>query len=166
MFKIVIDARRIRDFGIGTYIRNLVHALAAVDRSNHYVVVVYPADAQLVAALPPSFETAFYHAGDSRPAENIAFPLFLHRFSADVHHLPLNLVPLLMVKPYVVTIHDMGSLMFSEESGLMRNFRRFRFRRGLLRADKVMAVSAATPPGSCLRQMSGRKEGPSRAPKP
>ena len=25
---IVIDARRIRDFGIGTYIRSLVHALA------------------------------------------------------------------------------------------------------------------------------------------
>ena len=49
-----------------------------------------------------------------------------------------------MVKPYVVTIHDMGSLMFSEESGFRRNLRRFRFRRGLLRADKVMAVSAAT----------------------
>ncbi len=28
---IVIDARRIRDFGIGTYIRNLVHALGAID---------------------------------------------------------------------------------------------------------------------------------------
>jgi len=144
MLKIVIDARRIRDFGIGTYIRNLVHALAAADRSNRYVVVLYPADAQLVAALPASFETAFYHAGDSRPAEHIAFPLFLRRFSADVHHVPLNLVPLLMVKPYVVTIHDMGSLMFSEESGFRRTLRRFRFRRGLLRADKVMAVSAAT----------------------
>jgi glycosyltransferase involved in cell wall biosynthesis len=144
MPKIVIDVRRIRDFGIGTYIRNLIHALAAVDRSNRYVLVAHPADAQLVAALPSSFETAFYHAGDSRPAEHIAFPLFLRRFSADVHHLPLNLVPLLMVKPYVVTIHDMASLMFSEESGFMRNLRRFRFRRGLLRADKVMAVSAAT----------------------
>ena len=28
---IAIDARRIRDFGIGTYIRSLVHALAAID---------------------------------------------------------------------------------------------------------------------------------------
>src|ERR1700730_15122399 len=105
MLKIVIDARRIRDFGIGTYIRNLVHALAAVDRSNRYVVVAYPADAQLGGSFLASFETTFYHAGDSRPADHIAFPWFLHRFSADVHHLPLNLVPLLMVKPYVVTIH-------------------------------------------------------------
>ena len=84
MPKIVIDVRRIRDFGIGTYIRNLIHALAAVDRSNRYVLVAHPADAQLVAALPSSFETAFYHAGDSRPAEHIAFPLFLRRFSATL----------------------------------------------------------------------------------
>jgi glycosyltransferase involved in cell wall biosynthesis len=144
MLKIVIDARRIRDFGIGTYIRNLIHALAAIDRSNRYVVVACPEEAQLLAGLPSSFETAIYNAGDSRPSEHIAFPLFLRRFSADAHHIPLNRVPLLMVKPYVVTIHDMASLMFSEESGFMRNFRRFCFRRGLLRADKVMAVSAAT----------------------
>ena len=31
---IAIDARRIRDFGIGTYIRSLAHALGEVDRVN------------------------------------------------------------------------------------------------------------------------------------
>ena len=36
---IVIDARRIRDFGIGTYIRSLVHALAAIDPQNQYTLV-------------------------------------------------------------------------------------------------------------------------------
>ena len=34
MLKIVMDARRIRDFGIGTYIRNLIHALATADQHN------------------------------------------------------------------------------------------------------------------------------------
>ena len=144
MLKIVIDARRIRDFGIGTYIRNLIQALANLDRSNRYVVVVSNADAQLAAGLPPAFETAFYTGDDRRPAEHLTFPLFLRRFSADVHHIPLNRVPFFMVKPYVVTIHDMGSLMFGEEAGIVKNLRRFRFRRGLLRASKVMAVSAAT----------------------
>jgi len=144
MLKIVIDVRRIRDFGIGTYIRNLIHALAHVDRVNHYVLVASPEDARLVAGLPPSFETVLYKGGDSRPSEHIAFPLFLRRFSADVHHIPLNSVPLFMVKPYVVTIHDLAGLLFGEQSGFMRNLRRFRFRRGLLRADKVLAVSAAT----------------------
>ncbi len=144
MLKIVIDARRIRDFGIGTYIRNLVQALADADRKNRYVVTVSSAQAPLLAGLPPQFETAIFDADDMRLTEHIAFPLFLRRFSADVFHVPLNRVPLFMPKPYVVTVHDMGSLLFSQESGFRTNIRRYRFRRGLLRAGKVLAVSAAT----------------------
>ena len=37
---IVIDVRRIGDFGIGTYIRNLVRALARLDRENRYTLIV------------------------------------------------------------------------------------------------------------------------------
>ncbi len=144
MLKIVIDARRIRDFGIGTYIRNLIQALAKVDQRNKYVLVTSAADAPLLAGLPPQFEIATYNTADDRAAGNIAFPLFLRRFSADVHHIPLNRTPFFMPRPYVVTIHDMGSLLFSEETGIRMNLRRYRFRRGLLKAAKVMAVSAAT----------------------
>jgi len=144
MLKIAIDARRIRDFGIGSYIRNLVHALANADRTNRYVLVALPDDARLFAGLPPGFEIAAYKGGENRPSENIAFPLFLRRFAADVHHIPLNRVPMFMPKPYVVTIHDMGSLIFGPSSGIRMNIRRFQFRRGLMRAGKVMAVSAAT----------------------
>jgi glycosyltransferase involved in cell wall biosynthesis len=144
MLKIAIDARRIRDFGIGTYIRNLIHALAKVDEKNRYVLVVSSGDLPLLSGLPPQFETATYDADDTRAAGNVAFPLFLRRFAAGVHHVPLNRVPLFMLKPYVVTIHDLGSLLFSEQTGLRMSVRRYRFRRGLLKADKVMAVSAAT----------------------
>jgi len=144
MLKIVIDARRIRDFGIGTYIRNLIQALAKVDQRNKYVLVASAADAPLLAGLPPQFAIATYNPDDDRAAGNIAFPLFLRRFSADVHHIPLNRIPFFMPRPYVVTIHDMASLLFSEKVGVRINFRRYRFRRGLLKAAKVMAVSAAT----------------------
>jgi glycosyltransferase involved in cell wall biosynthesis len=144
MLRIVIDARRIRDFGIGTYIRNLVQALAKADQKNQYDVVVSPGQAPLVSGLPPQFQIASYGQDETRPAEEIAFPLFLRRFSANVYHIPLNRVPWFMPKPYVVTVHDMASLLFSEESGMRMNVRRYRFRRGLLRAGKILAVSAAT----------------------
>jgi len=144
MLKIVIDARRLRDFGIGTYIRNLIYALAKADQKNQYEVVVSPAQAPLLSGLPPHFQIAAYNSDDTRPSEHIAFPLFLRRFSADVFHIPLNRVPFFMPKPYVVTVHDMASLLFSEESGMRMNIRRYRFRRGLLRAGKILAVSAAT----------------------
>ena len=60
MLHIAIDARRIRDFGIGTYIRSLVHGLAQVDRRNRYTIVSGPADVRTLAGLPESFETAIY----------------------------------------------------------------------------------------------------------
>jgi glycosyltransferase involved in cell wall biosynthesis len=144
MLKIVIDARRIRDFGIGTYIRNLVQALAKVDQTNRYVVVISAAEAPQLAGLPPQFETVNHNAADNRAAEHIAFPIFLRRLSTDVYHIPLNRVPFFMPRPYVVTVHDMSSLLFNHEPGAGMNVRRFHFRRGLLRAAKVLAVSAAT----------------------
>ena len=144
MLRIVMDARRIRDFGIGTYIRNLIHTLATVDQHNQYVLVTSSADASLLGGLPPQFEIATYNAADTGAIQQVSFPSFLRRFSADVYHIPLNRVPLFMLRPYVVTIHDIANLLFDQQSGFKMNLRRYVFRRGLLRAAKVMAVSAAT----------------------
>ncbi len=49
-----------------------------------------------------------------------------------------------MSEPYVVTIHDMASLLFGTGSGLRMQARRFLLRRGLLRAKRILAVSEAT----------------------
>lgn len=49
-----------------------------------------------------------------------------------------------MPNPYIVTIHDMGSLLFAKDHGLRTDFRLFRFRRGLAKAARVIAVSSAT----------------------
>jgi glycosyltransferase involved in cell wall biosynthesis len=144
MLKIVIDVRRIRDFGIGTYIRNLVHALAQIDNTNRYVLVTSPGEVRAFAGLPGHFEVAAYAGSDERPMDNVAFPWFLRRFSADLFHIPLNRVPAWMPKPYVVTIHDMASLLFAEQTGIRTDLHRWRFRRGLQRADCVIAVSAST----------------------
>src|SRR6476469_8710865 len=144
MLKIVIDVRRARDFGIGTYIRNLVHALSGVDHANRYELVAFAEDKKLLGGLPSNFEFIPYNRRDTDPWGNVAFPLFLRGFVPDLVHIPLNRVPLLMPKPYVVTIHDMASLLFEEASGLRIRFRRFRFRRGLERAARVIAVSEAT----------------------
>jgi glycosyltransferase involved in cell wall biosynthesis len=142
---IVIDARRIRDFGIGTYIRSLILALGGIDRTNRYTIVSDPAGAGELKALPENFKTAIYRRHDQSALDHVAFPIFLRRLSPDLVHIPLNRVPLLMVRPYVVTIHDMANLLFEEEaSDLRMQLRRFRFRRGLLRADRVIAVSEAT----------------------
>ena len=142
--RIVIDTRHIRDFGIGTYIRNLVWALAKLDSENHYILVSYPADAQELSGLPSNFEIAVYKRPDSGLAGHVAFPIYLRRFWADLYHVPLNVVSLFMPKPYVVTVHDMSTLLFEALPTAERRLRLYQFRRGLERAARIVAVSKAT----------------------
>ncbi|MGA7239891.1 MAG: glycosyltransferase family 1 protein [Bryobacteraceae bacterium] len=141
---IAIDVRRIRDFGIGTYIRSLVHALAEIDSVNHYTLIGSPGDVRTLAGFPENFRTAEYARSDNSVLDHFVFPAFLHRLAPDLVHIPLNRVPLLIMRPYVVTVHDMSSLLFDQPSGLRRQLRRYRFRRGLARARRVIAVSDAT----------------------
>jgi glycosyltransferase involved in cell wall biosynthesis len=142
---IAIDARRIRDFGIGTYIRSLVHALSNIDHENRYTLISGAGDVRTLAGLPENFHAAVYSHSDRGALDHLAFPLFLHGIAPDLVHIPLNRVPLLLMRPYVVTIHDMANLLFEEgRSGVWMQLRRYRFRRGLLRARRVIAVSEAT----------------------
>jgi glycosyltransferase involved in cell wall biosynthesis len=141
---IAIDARRIRDFGIGTYIRSLLHALGAVDTVNRYTLVGGPGEVRALAGLPVNFRWDIYARRDLDFLDHLAFPMYLRSLSPDLVHIPLNRVPLLMIRPYVVTIHDMANLFYEEETEARMWLRTFRFRRGLVRASRVIAVSEAT----------------------
>ena len=44
--RIAIDARKFRDFGIGTYIRNILIELSRLDQANEYVVLCRPDDVE------------------------------------------------------------------------------------------------------------------------
>lgn len=142
--RIVIDTRHLRDFGIGTYIRNLLSALCRLDADNRYILVAHPEDLAELSGLGPNFELAPYERRDTDPLDQLAFPWYLRHFSADLFHIPLNVVSIAMPSPYVVTVHDMSSLLFDQQRTLRKNFRRYQFRRGLLRAERVIAVSHAT----------------------
>src|ERR1039458_5160952 len=111
---IVIDSRRIRDFGIGTYIRSLIHALGAIDHANQYTLVSGPAEANLLRGQPGNFRSATYARNDPSYLDHVAFPLFLRGLSPDLVHIPLNRAPLFMIRPYVVTIHDLANLLYGE----------------------------------------------------
>ena len=142
--RIAIDARHVRDFGIGTYIRNLVGALARVDFENRYLLICEPGTENEFSGLPPNFQIVFYPHSDSERIGHLTFPLFLRQIRADLHHIPLSRVPLWMLDPYVVTVHDMSRQLFLVSTGLKKQLSLYRARRGLLRARKVIAVSAAT----------------------
>ena len=147
--RIAIDVRHARDFGIGTYIRNTVQALSRIDHESHYILAGRKEDLREFGELPGNFKRAVFPRSDAGFLNQISFPLFLRQLKPDLCHVPLNAAPLLMPKPYVVTIHDMSSLLFPElpyqdANSFRHQYRLFRFRRSLLRAARIIAVSKST----------------------
>jgi glycosyltransferase involved in cell wall biosynthesis len=142
--RIVIDVRNIRDFGVGTYIRNLVQSLAAIDDRNHYQLVTTEPEIPEFSALPSNFELAIYHPPQRSIWDDFSFGWFLRSLAPDLIHMPVNVTPWFMPRPYVVTIHDVSTFLFGGHSGFREAFRLLRFRRGLVRARCVIAVSDAT----------------------
>jgi glycosyltransferase involved in cell wall biosynthesis len=147
--RIAIDIRHIRDFGIGSHIRNLILALARRDADHQYILAGRTQDLSTLSALPARFQRAQFPRSDHGVYNQVAFPWFLRQFKPDLVHIPLNSVPLLLPKPFVVTVHDMSSLLFQDDRGqttspLREQYRLFRFRQGLERASRIIAVSQAT----------------------
>jgi glycosyltransferase involved in cell wall biosynthesis len=141
---VAIDARRIRDFGVGTYIRNLLLAMAAANSGHRFRLICCPDDRDSLPELPADFDVVLHPLRDSSRKDHLQLPRLIRRLKVDLTHIPFHRVPLLMPKPYLVTIHDLSSLFFDEASGLLHAAREFRLRRGLERADRIITVSGAT----------------------
>ena len=95
--RIAIDVRHSRDYGIGTYIRNMVQSLSRIDEENHYILAGRKEDLREFGELPANFRRAVFPRSDSGLLNQISFPLFLRRLKPDLCHVPLNAAPLLML---------------------------------------------------------------------
>jgi glycosyltransferase involved in cell wall biosynthesis len=112
--RIAIDARKLHDFGIGTYIRNLVCGLAKIDRTTDYVLLCRDKDMTFAATLGPNFRAVAEGAGHYSVAEQLTVPLAVRRAHVDLFHAPHYVLPALTPGRTVVTIHDCIHLMFPE----------------------------------------------------
>src|SRR5438128_2079969 len=77
--RIGIDARKLHDFGIGTYIRNLLRHLARLDRQTEFVVLCRPDDCGMVGAFGENFRAVPETVANYSVAEQIRIPLALKR---------------------------------------------------------------------------------------
>jgi glycosyltransferase involved in cell wall biosynthesis len=114
MVRIGIDARKLHDFGIGTYIRNLLRQLARMDDRTEYVVVCRPEDREALSTLGENFRAVPETAGNYTVAEQVKIPLALQREGVTLFHAPHYVLPALVRCRSVVTIHDCIHLMFPQ----------------------------------------------------
>ena len=75
--RIAIDARKLHNYGIGTYVRNILSELARQDGGHTYVLLCRPADAATLRTQAPRFETLVDRAGHYSVREQISIPLAL-----------------------------------------------------------------------------------------
>lgn len=144
--RIVIDARKLHDFGIGTYIRNLVAELGTLDRATAYVLLTRPGDEAVAPAAGSNFQAVVETSRPYSLGEQWRIPRAVARAGADLLHEPHYVLPPLVRCRSVVTIHDCIHLRFPE---YLPNRTAFVYAHTMMRlaarkADRVLTVSDAS----------------------
>jgi glycosyltransferase involved in cell wall biosynthesis len=144
--RIVIDARKLHDFGIGTYVRNLVRQLARQCGDETYGLVCRPDDAAFVRGLGTQFTPIIARASHYSAGELVSIPWLVRQAGADVFHAPHYVASPLTHCPTVVTIHDCIHLRFPQylpnRAGVV--YAKWMMRSAARRARRILTVSQAS----------------------
>ena len=144
--RVAIDTRKIHDFGIGTYIRNLLRQLARIDQNTEYILLCREPDLGIAAQLGPNFRGVVEPSPNYSLREQIHVPWVLRRERPDVYHAPHYVLPPAVRCRSVVTIHDCIHLMFPQ---YLPNRAAYAYARASMwaaarRSDRILTVSEAS----------------------
>ncbi len=146
LMRVAIDARKLHDFGIGTYIRNLLRHLARIDCETEYVILCQDADLAVMRQLGENFRAVREASPNYSLREQIHIPWLLMRERPDVYHAPHYVLPPAVPCRSVVTIHDTIHLMFPQ---YLPNRGAYAYARSLMwaatkRSDRILTVSESS----------------------
>jgi glycosyltransferase involved in cell wall biosynthesis len=145
--KIAIDIRRMTEFGVGTYIRNVVRTLAHLDQDSQYFLLGSPGKFAECGLLPANFHSVALDGRDDTLKGNLEFRSTVKRLQCDLVHIPhLFWIPRGLTCPYVLTVHDLLDHMYGSRnaSSWRRSLHFYMTRRVLRKAARVIAVSQFT----------------------
>ena len=144
--RVAIDARKLHDFGIGTYTRNLLRHLARLDHDTEYVLLCQEPDMGIAGQLGPNFRTVLEPSPNYSIREQFHVPWVLRRERPDVFHAPHYVLPPAIRCHSVVTIHDCIHLMFPQS---LPNRAAYVYAKASMwmaarRSDRILTVSEAS----------------------
>jgi glycosyltransferase involved in cell wall biosynthesis len=144
--RIAIDARKLHDFGIGTYLRNILIELSRLDQTTEYVVLCRPDDVESGEVLGRNFRMVPEPARTYSIAEQYRIPIALVRERVDMVHEPHYVLPPAITCRSVVTIHDCIHLMFPQylPSRLAYVYAKGSMWAASKKADRILTVSEAS----------------------
>ena len=137
--RIGIDARKITDYGIGTYIRGLLGGLAEIGGDETYIVFA-PAESRPL--IPAPFEHMVVEAPHYSVRELLVVAAAARRAAIDLLHAPHYVIPFTSC-PVMVTIHDLIHLHQKQRNPLAAVYARTMLRRAVRKSHRILAVSQA-----------------------
>ncbi|MEW5975368.1 MAG: glycosyltransferase family 1 protein [Acidobacteriota bacterium] len=144
--RIAFDIRKLNDFGIGVYIRNLALQLAQLDKQSEYLLICHDRDRSELGALPPNFSFLVDRSQDSLFWNDFVLPYLLKKQSVQLLHTPHYRAPRFVSCKSVLTIHDCVHVLFPNYADSRLGYQRARkaTRRAVRRSCHIFAVSEAT----------------------
>ncbi len=145
--RIGIDIRDITDFGVGTYIRNIVRSMLRLDHENEFFLIGDPDRVREIGELPPNFHPVAFGGDENSATTYLKFRQVLRQHACDLVHIPhLISVPQYLPCPYIITVHDLLDYMYRSHNGsaMRRAVHFYCTKRVLSRAARIFAVSNFT----------------------
>ena len=161
--KVAFDLRRKTGFGVGTYIRNVVRTLAAIDApggtgpGHSYVLIGTPDRLREFRGLPENFTLQPTPTLQTTWKTSLAFRRLLRDHGCDLLHIPhMFKTPRMAPCPYVVTVHDVLDFIYRrrEQTPWQARLRLQMARYALAHAQAILAVSNSTT-SDLLRRFGG-----------
>jgi glycosyltransferase involved in cell wall biosynthesis len=144
--RVAIDIRRMGDFGLGTYTRNIVRALARRRSEIRYLLIGRAQLYEQLGKLPENFELLDYPAEPGSVRTHVHLPAALAQRGVDILHMPWFYAPVVVPCRMVITVHDLTELVYARAAAggaILQAGRRHFARRALLHCARIISVSQA-----------------------
>lgn len=134
------------DFGVATYLRNVVRTLGRLDHTNEYFLIGSADPLAGVGQLPQNFHVIPF-PNEMTPRRYFEYRRIVSNCGADLVHMPhMFWRPLPISVPYIMTVHDLLDYMYRAKmrTGLGRVMHFYMTRLVLQRSARIFAVSNFT----------------------
>jgi alpha-1,3-rhamnosyl/mannosyltransferase len=106
-----VDARKLTDYGIGTYVGNLLKGFSLRPEID-LTILARAGHEDRIAAIAPGAKVISVSAREYSIAEHYRVPAVLWREKIDVFHVPHYVVPFAIRHPVIATVHDVIQLYY------------------------------------------------------
>lgn len=142
---LALDARKMTDFGIGTYVHHLMEGLAQ-EEDLSLTALIRPGQEERARALAPEARLIPVPAEEYSARELYKIPAALWGEHPDLIHFPHYVVPWGLRRPFVATVHDVIQLFYPPRSQHYRAlfYLRVMMSSTLRRARRIITVSRSS----------------------